>query len=368
MMLLGSLVKQLEAKRTDDVPDSKFSRERTPRTIEKPSLQVNEPVVAKKVINSHPPSDIDETRFIKPPPETAPVGDINTSLPPRGCRDDNFLQRLYYEDNQPEESRRVSVIRGDKVHSTMLPDICPRQVSLMRDYKMSPCDRLPRCNDRLVWATGKAFEKHIRQQLIKSVGLNDVWGGSTSCRCGQLSIPLLIQEERLIEHCVHCKTHSNHTYHEAELELEEEHCTSASDFGTWNTKAELVITEIKSKKLEPFLAMNIPEALNVRQAVFYNQVAKKLGYPTADYVMIIYASKGFVKYEDGLPYKVYKVNLSEVPSMIKGSESLFETGRLLKEVIEKGVIPDRRCSDPSLTAAKNCEVCALCFSLDSPPS
>ena len=330
---------------------------------------------------------MNRARGIKP----AKKGEVVKPLPTRAdgaVPDDNGI--LGYINDQDrlddKDSRLAGVVAGGAVHSTHLPDICPRQVALLRKTKPNfiHTDGYVTSNDRLVWATGRAFEEHIRTQFIKAVGRHSV-GGIFKCVCGHLSggKDMLgnMAGEYSNKKCPKCGTHQN-IYHELVVRTPEYNCTHGVDLPYFNAKGQTVVVEIKSIKVGTkgtkstggFHNLDAPQPPNLRQAFMYHRAGEILGADMADHVIILYACKSHTGPRLS-PYKEFrvKVDAPKTIHMYKGNDALLHKGKIIGSIDKDGNVakeydcgdgfPKRECTKVDCATARSCQVAGLCFSL-----
>lgn len=280
-----------------------------------------------------------------------------------GIDDSDIVALLTSTDRIPDKNRLAGVLDGEYAHSTALPDLCLRKIQIMRKFGIDPYEKYVSSNDRLIWATGLAFEDLIRVQFTASIGHDNVFGDSYTCKCGAEKINLKYKCSGLsIPKCDKCGTLCDN-YNQLVMKLDKYGISSEVDFGYYNATGRIVMVETKSMKKEQYLDLKRPIKVHIRQAVFYANCAIECGYDIADYVMIIYASKGVTSYTDGPPYKAFKVKFDKSHWASVFSRSMFAKGKRLKEINKDSDIVEMSCSDVELTQSRSCEVSALCFSL-----
>lgn len=294
---------------------------------------------------------------------------------------------LTEQDGLDDRAARIQgVVNGDLIHSTALPDLCPRQVALMRYSKQGFIHTGNRItsNDRLVWATGRAFEEHIRNQLIDSFGKHSV-AGIFKCDCGHLKGGKDLTGAQMGEisegKCSKCNSLQSN-YHELVVRLPEFHTTHGPDFPYFNAKNQTVVVEIKSikkgdlaeKSKGGFVNLVAPQKDNLRQVFMYHRVAKMKNANVAPYVVLIYACKQHIGRAN--PYKEFKINVNDPQyrHIYDSNEALLDKGKVVKMIDKTGKVskefdcgdgfPERTCPFIDCTTAKKCQVAGLCFSLN----
>lgn len=284
------------------------------------------------------------------------------------------------QDRIKQKPRLKGVLEGGLVHATHLCKICPRQVALIRRTKSTVLSdsTMVNSNVRLIWATGRAFEDHIRGQLISLFDKSTVIG-SYQCRCGSnkedrhFNRKVETSAESLTNNvCNYCGTLINN-YVELPIKLHEYHSVFSPDFGYINMKNKGVVVEMKSIKKEDFEKLNKPDIEHVRQAFTYNLAAKEDKADMADYVIILYASKGWINPKDGYPYKEYKVLISDYQHIYDAIPKTLETGKIIGSIDMNGNVesvydsgdgyPKGVCKVDTCATARHCQVSAMCFML-----
>lgn len=321
---------------------------------------------------------------------TAPIVTSLPQLSETGFNDseENLLAVLTSEDSKSDSSSRLQgVVNGGLIHSTHLSEICPRQIALLRHTKAKILQHRVNTvdsNSRLIWATGRAFEEHIRNQFIAKFGK----GGSVgkfSCRCGQtwfkanFTRTSVYDASKHDQVCGSCGTAPD-IYHELPIKLFDFHSVYSPDYGYWNSQHQGVVVEIKSLKKEStgtsyigFEDLAEPKIENLKQAYRYHLAAELSGAVMAPYVVVVYASKGWINPRESQPYKIYKVGIDEYPTIYDANRDVLEVGKVVKAIDTDGRVssefdsgdgfPSGVCSSITCPMAKQCQMASLCFSL-----
>lgn len=337
-----------------------------------PNISINS--LSDDVISSYlnPSDDIDvDDEYISEDSVFNEVEGCNTHVV-RGVIDngENLLERIRYEDNQPEVPRLQQVLDGGMIHSTMLADLCVRKFYLMKKYNIpAPMEKVT-SNDQLTWNTGRGFEKHVRTQLINNMGVENIFGDRLSCKCEKTYIEIDVQGNSRIEvKCAYCGTSNYTNYHEKNLQVVDSWISGGLDFGYYNIDGKLVFLEIKSMKKEPFVELKKPMQTHVKQVSNYWGYGNELKYDLADYAYVLYVSKGYIGKMMGKPespYKIFKETMHSGHGNLSGLHRLLDKGVKIKAIIENinsCKIEPRSCENCNVTSAKECPVSGLCFSL-----
>lgn len=299
---------------------------------------------------------------------------------------EGILNHITEQDRLDDTRSRIrDVVNGGLIHSTHLKDICPRQISLLRFTKTEfiHTNGYITTNDRLIWATGRAYEEHIRTQFINAVGKKSV-AGLFKCVCGYLRGGKNLKGQDIGElsekRCPKCGT-TQDNYHELAIPVKEYHSTHGPDLPFYNSNGQTVIVEIKSmKKGDPdkkdaasFLHISEPLISNLKQVFMYHRIGVMSGANMAPYVILIYAAKAHMGRK--APYKEFKINVNDPKYRhhYDYNKVLLEKGKVVKAIDENGKVspeydcgdgfPERICSVPTCTTAKGCQVAGLCFSI-----
>lgn len=251
---------------------------------------------------------------------------------------------LRTQDTKPDKSR----VGAGVIHASSLMDFCPRREIMATK---NPPKQRPSSADRLMWATGRAFEHHIRQQIIAHVGPHNVFGEWT-CKCGHTKFEGVGGQRK----CPKCGGMTD-VYGEVDL-IDRDlrivgHCDMFLVRGTT-----LVAVEVKSINKRGFEALKGPKADHAVQVSRYVKMARRMGYDTQDECIVIYALKEYVFH--GRVYKEYIVDASEYAGIIDAS---WDDVREMREHEIDGTLPNRlpACGGPSSPKAKQCPMCVRCF-------
>ncbi len=264
------------------------------------------------------------------------------------------------QDRIPETSREGT----ERVHiSALLGDWCARRHAIhYRHPESMQQQESPSPADRLLWAIGKAVEKHIRTQLIISKGPEKCLG-HWHCPCpvkttrvgfGMTKPPV----------CPGCCSPLN-IYAELHLLPDAWPVTGSSDFIYSYGRKVLEVVEIKSKKLKDFEELTEPEANHVLQASGYRALLVKAcppGFTVSPRVRVMYGAKDYPR-PGALVYKDFVRPFREdVPPSLDRVEA--DLGAILRGDT-KARLPARltACSSSGVPRARKCSACALCFSL-----
>lgn len=251
------------------------------------------------------------------------------------------------------EDRVTETPRGTSsgyAHLTDLIGLCPRYGQLAQAAH-TPVHRSVTGGHRVMWAIGRAVEKHIRDTYIRSVNFKGVWG-RWKCACERTVTDGLWQGHT----CSFCGTPASN-YHELPLADEEAGIIGSPDFVTLSARERLVITEIKSMTPEEWKTIEEPKITHRVQGSGYNRLYRINGFEVEPYVSVIYCTKLF---RFGSPYKefVYRVQSDAVAEA--ELDSMWETARIIKA--GRGLAPRLpACSSHTTKAAAACPLVGECF-------
>lgn len=278
------------------------------------------------------------------------------------------------EDLGHTDSRTDGVINGGLIHATSLKNICPRYISICRKLKKNiNLNEVVDSNTRIIWAMGRSMENHIRGQLIKQFPKDSVIGDIT-CRCEHTvkSISPTGHKKHSDDHCSICKS-SVSIYRESPIVLNKYGTICSFDFGYFNYVNKAVIVEIKSIKKDNFLALKQAQPEHIEQAYLYHLAGAEIGGDMADYVKIVYGSKGWINpKKEGYPYKEFTVKITDHKLIYEKNQLLLENrGLLIKNIDVNGDIPEKYdcgdglpekiCETSSDDSAKQCDQSSICF-------
>ena len=294
-----------------------------------------------------------------------------------------LINYIVAEDRGENTQRLKDVLAGGLVHATHLPKICPRQIAIMRKMGITEpsatYEDMVDSNSQLIWATGRAFEKHLRDQLIASPKIdNDAMIGEFVCDCGvSKEIHSYDGTKEIIgniDNCELCDT-SAINYRELGIFVDDKHTVLSPDLPYFNKQRKIVVIEMKSIKGETFKKLKDAQKPHIQQALMYHAAGKMNGYDMADYVIILYASKGWVNPRDQLPYKQFTIPVKEEKAVVASNVKLFELGEIIGAIDSGGKVDEKYdhgdgypspvtdCTSIGCSRAKSCQVNSICFTL-----
>lgn len=284
---------------------------------------------------------------------------VSSSLP------ENYVIGFVDRFDQAPQKSRDGGTDGYMHASSLIGLDCERRSVLMQMFKIEHWERVSG-GHRIMWAQGRATEKHIRDAVIAMREGQGVLGRWT-CRCGESEF--LGERPALTQTCPRCR-HPMDRYNEALLKNEAIKITGSPDL-ILMVGGKLLVVEIKSMTPEQFdaLAGAMPDHAN--QALIYRQMLKDLGWPVHDFVAVVYGRKQFAwggafKRRDGkgkLVYREFHVEAGSNLSRTMVSETFATAERIARHVATRTPPARTECDNPETTKAKGCCACVNCFSL-----
>lgn len=239
------------------------------------------------------------------------------------------------------------------MHVTGLLDVCPREHTLSYQQGL-PIGTTVVGAMKIVWAIGRAVEKHIRNNVIMNRGWKGIYG-LWWCRCHLTSHLGTHPADKV---CRRCGGGIN-TYNEPLLEDHDNGIIGCPDL----TLVELgwfIVVETKSMNKTDFDKLDAPLADHVMQALMYRHLYAEAGFPVTDYVIIVYARKDFIFGGSRAIYKEYHVRVDNWQGHLS---RMVETGRSILDANKQGrILPRVLCSTATCSRAKGCSRVTSCFS------
>lgn len=279
-----------------------------------------------------------------------------------------FLSKLVERcDNMPDEER----VHSDYIHVSSMVGWCDRKYVLQARSKAqipSYTARSVTGAHRIVWALGRAAEKHVRESIIRSVDFRGVFG-NWKCVC-EKSEHAGFYNERMT--CQFCKGKLR-TYHEFTLFDDDNHVCGNPDMLIVRRKRiypveikSLTNSESANKMKRGFDTIIQPFGDHTFQVDAYHYMLERCfdGGPEGqdllpgDKVMVLYVNKDF---KWGSPYKEYWMRAVE-PKRKQAIRREFAKARNVFNSIHGGPLPERKlCKHSTCDLAKKCPVAQECF-------
>lgn len=263
---------------------------------------------------------------------------------------------------------KLRVGGGDWIHvSSLVNGDCLRANALARMEGFKGEDK-PRHADRLLWAIGKAVEKHIRTSMIDLFG-PDNCVGLWSCACGKESHKGFGRFDP--DRCANCGTLKSSHYDEFHV-VDEDHLLSGSiDFVVKpEDDPRLTVVEIKSIKVVPkggvrnstpeFHTIESPQRGHALQALLYRKLLELNHHIVSNEVLVAYGAKDYVMES---PYKIFEVDATAEENVM-AVDNLMAMAKEYADKFREGKLMPRlpACSSCNTSRAKACPMAAACFS------
>lgn len=298
-----------------------------------------------------------------PAPNTRASAIVPTVSAVQRAMPEGFLTgQIDLQDRIPEKKR---VGQPGYVHASSLIDGCSRE-HVIANLTGTEINEYVSGSDRVVWAQGRATEKHVRDQVIAAAQRRGIYGKWT-CHC-----PKTFRKERVGFYdgkpiCQRCEQHLDR-YAEVTL-LDHESKVSGNPDLVLRFSGLFLPVEIKSMKMEEFQTLRHPRGDHVSQALMYRYLLALDGKPVHDNIIVFYVSKGYsFRRKDSAGkhpiYREFHVNAND-PAYDQTVQTMLEKAREIRDYIAAGTYPPRTvCDSPTCQRAKyKCGVTGTCFSL-----
>lgn len=252
----------------------------------------------------------------------------------------------------PQKTRSGGNLDG-YLHLSSLIGICEREQTISQQHAV-PSFNSVAGPMKIIWAIGRAVEKHIRNSVILARDRKNIYG-KWACRCGGSTHLGEFPEGRT---CVRCGGAIKH-YREPLLVSHEHRVVGSPDI----TLIELgwyLAVEIKSMNKEQFDKLERPLADHIQQALGYRRLYKLMGFPVLDVVSVVYARKDFKFGGSRAVYKEWHVNALEYEGQI---DAMFAAAKRVAQATAEGYLPARTCTTNTCARARECQRMSICFSL-----
>lgn len=249
---------------------------------------------------------------------------------------------------------------GKYIHVSDLINKCPRAIAIhyVHDrqlYGMKMGHQLG-----FTFKQGEALASYMEDH-VRRVAPEHMYGG-WACNCGKTS-----RENTTYDTVADltCKTCGSSLDNYKELFVsDDEYMISGSIDITLLFGDLFYVDEIKSIKKDGqdgFTSLTQAKPIHRIQALFYTWLLARSGYRVHTDFSVFYISKSFgFRMTDQI--KEYKIRYTDYASTIN---PYLEDAKAIKIAREGGPLPKRVCEDVYVQEAKNCELCPLCFNLDS---
>lgn len=245
-----------------------------------------------------------------------------------------------------EQDRLQKVINGGLIHSTSLPYLCLRQISLHR-YTKTPMElKTHTTNDSIVRYIGRAMETYNRTLLINFLGKESIIG-KWVCNCKEDKKELIHHYDGSITgdntECPKCG-YAPDNYQELPIILNDYQAVCNPDLSYFNKNGEIVNWELKSIKdyanngqLSSFKELEDASDSNKQQALMQKLFLEKAGYKVAEYSIVNYTSKAHTGYKLS-PFKEYKIYRDDHVDIENQNIELLNKGLVIKNMLSDGKV------------------------------
>lgn len=269
---------------------------------------------------------------------------------------ENYVRgKVESQDSKPEQVRGGS----EFVHGSSLAGLCARREVLASISPPNTVSVWPA--DRIVWAMGRAAEKHVRTQFIdarRREGIVGAW----SCRCGKT------KHEGLYNHQVRCSTCRDRASNYGEISLFDYEMKIVGNPDLLFVRPDnykLRVLEIKSMNKAEFEELVRPKPDHVIQALVYRRLLERNRMDPDDGATIFYVCKDY-RVRGGVYREFHVTGTENSEALLDG---MWERARAIRDwKIANGAganqdLPPRlpACNSPTAPMAKNCDRCTACF-------
>jgi len=274
--------------------------------------------------------------------------------------EDMLTEMIERADRVPVETRsggsKQKGIEGYS-HVSSLIGACEREQCISYQHGL-PLSEEVQGAMKVVWALGRAAEKHVKDGIISSRGGMGVYG-VWQCKCGASKVREKNQPDES-QRCTRCGGSLNR-YAEPLL-VDHDHGVIGSPDMTLVEIGWHLAIEIKSMNKEQFDDLKEPLADHILQVMMYRELYRRMGFTVFDYAKIIYVRKDFMwKRKNNSLYKEYDVQAEDWQGQVS---ALFNRAEVITRNNRTGTLPRRElCSTVDCKKAKSCRRANLCFSL-----
>lgn len=272
---------------------------------------------------------------------------------------------LYQKDRADTEGRGGTKM----VHasSTIRMPLCPRAYYLAYELRQAGVrfTETPWGSMKLVWAYGRAAEKHVRDTLLSDQDMRADAYGLWKCRCGHTKHTGQFLPSAAA--CTQCRTRPVN-YNEALL-LDPDYALSGNPDFIFRDGPLYRVVEIKSIKGKDenststspnFEDLTAPQPDHVNQAGHYVALAERRGLPVHRRPLVLYVSK---KFEQRSWYKPFIPGDGAMQRAEEAVHDQRETTRSFREALQRGQCPGmiEDCVADSSCKQRSCPVWAECM-------
>ncbi len=219
------------------------------------------------------------------------------ALPRSSVHEEGYVSKKILLMDSTAETTRVG---KEYTHLSSLIGMCARR-HLLAHITGLERSSVPRASMRLVWALGRAAEKHARRQFIGATGGVGVLGMWT-CLCGFTKH----SGEYLADvNCPRCKSRAG-GYNELLLKDESARIVGSPDMlYARPDNGKVRVVEFKSMNKKDFDLLTAPKMDHVHQGMGYHELLRLAGENVDEGITVLYICKDF---QWASPYKEFQVS------------------------------------------------------------
>jgi len=252
--------------------------------------------------------------------------------------------------------------------SALINGECLRAVGIAHLEDVTAYEK-PRPADRLLWAIGKAVEKHIRDSMIELYGAHNCMG-RWQCPCEALDFE---GEGDLSRKCGKCGKPAS-TYSEFNVKHRGTMLSGSPDLLVRREGSrKWTPLEIKSIKVVPkggvvtgapdFHNLEAAQRGHVLQVLMYRRLMLETGHEMTDEALVCYGAKDYVMQS---PYKFFTID-GEAEENVKAVNHLMKSAKEYALALKSRKVTGRSnlCPNHETNKAKGCHCKVSCFSRKS---
>lgn len=284
------------------------------------------------------------------------------SVPTETVHGDTLLKILYREDRKPEEGRFGSTL----IHASSFVHMpaCARMLFLGQYMKAQGVTYSNPVfgSMKLVWAYGRAAEKHVRDTLLSDPDMRRAAWGRWRCPCRHTETRGHLHASP--ERCPRCRQRAN-IYAEG-TSVDRAHGIAGNPDFVYLLRNRYKVVEIKSIKEGSttahggFNELESPQPMHVEQGVHYVRLLENEGLPVHPEPDVLYVNKG---YSTKTWYKQFTPSDAMMERAREDVDNARRVSRQYTEALASGQCPPMlaRCAADNTSLQKDCQVWAECI-------
>jgi hypothetical protein len=295
-------------------------------------------------------------RFFKPvESDTKPFGVIAETLNSEHV--DYHRTRGYTRD-------KYYIHVSDLIQSNSRRRFCPREHALsFIEQRNGSYVRKISAGMSLLHTFGHGAQAHMTNDFIKRSPHGDKVWGNWRCLCGKTHFVMQLMPDPVAGTCKHCGLHAR-IYEEIDLLHEQYNITGHPDlFLLWGNVLHLYEIKTLDREGIDFDRLEAPLGDHTLQASFYYWMIRWMieqgiiKHEIDPFVNYLYADRSNKKLFGKAVYREFSKRASPGDRI----KPMLENARLLKESLDRNILPTRICDGPAVPRAKDCPVCTSCF-------